>query len=303
MFVMKGGVGLRKSNSLILVVVIVMFLLVSIPLNYLSIIEEQIASSEGNSKYTPSTIVWSDNFDDENIDDWEVFGVYREPDPDEVIAGSFSVEGGILRATGGNWTYMGFNSSVAYGTWSFDIDVQDMVNDDHFPVWFVSSQFNDDWLTSIAGTRIGLVFNTYEEGTYGLIQLARISDANTAVMGAWESDNLNGWKHIIVTREPDGMFYVYIDGVLLIEGLDIVVRTSERFYFVSPINPGLDNVSVSDSIDFDLASPRWTDGPEDQQLMVGQDFRYDLNATDSSELDEWSVNDTVHLDVTSDGVI
>jgi hypothetical protein len=99
------------------------------------------------------------------------------------------------------------------------------------------------------------------------------------------------------------MFKVYIDGLVRMEVLDNTITASERFYLNSPINSGIDNVTVSNSIDFDAAPPRWIEAPEDQQINAGQSFRYDLNATDSSGIDEWSVDDTTHFSVDSNGVI
>jgi hypothetical protein len=47
----------------------------------------------------PSAIVWSDNFDDEDISDWQLFAV--DPDlPEPLLPGNSTAEGGVLRHIG-----------------------------------------------------------------------------------------------------------------------------------------------------------------------------------------------------------
>ncbi len=60
---------------------------------------------------------------------------------------------------------------------------------------------------------------------------------------------------------------------------------------------------VSDTVDFDAAPPEWTQEPTDQVIELGQDFRYDLNATDFSGVEDWWLNDTTNFVMDYNGVI
>jgi len=53
----------------------------------------------------------------------------------------------------------------------------------------------------------------------------------------------------------------------------------------------------------DTTAPTWDQIPTDQILECGEDFSYDLNATDLSSLGIWWLNDTVHFSVDGNGVI
>jgi len=49
--------------------------------------------------------------------------------------------------------------------------------------------------------------------------------------------------------------------------------------------------------------PSWDEVPSDQGIELGTSFRYDLNASDPSGIDQWWINDTTHFTIDSDGVI
>jgi hypothetical protein len=265
-------------------------------------------SAAKSDSFQCSSVVWSDDFEDEDVSDWQIFGVNHTANPDVLLSGSCSAAGGVLRPNGPEWNYAGYNSSVAYGTWSFDVDVQDVgvVGNHHFSVAFISEQFNDDWLSfARLGEVYALIFYTNAYDDSGLISLGMGSHdpPTTNILGSWSTDNLIGWRHIDITREESGQFYVYVDGVLRIDGIDTVHTTSERFYFLCCQNPGLDDVSVSNTIDFDAAPPKWDESPTDQVIDLGDSFSYNLNASDFSGIDEWAINDTANFAIDDDGVI
>ncbi|MHA2191423.1 MAG: hypothetical protein ACXAAP_14450 [Candidatus Thorarchaeota archaeon] len=265
-------------------------------------------SEEKSDSFQRSSVVWSDDFEDEDISDWQIFGVNHTADPDYLLPGSCSASGGVLRPNGPEWNYAGYNSSVAYGTWSFDVDVQEVSEEGnhHFSVAFISEQFNDDWLSfARLGEVYALIFYTNANDDSGQINLGLSShDPITLnVLGYWATANLLGWRHIDITREESGQFYVYVDGVLRIDAIDTVHTTSERFYFLSCQNTGIDDISVSNTIDYDAAPPKWDESPADHVIDFGNPFSYDLNASDYSGIDEWVVNDTAHFAIDDDGVI
>jgi hypothetical protein len=51
------------------------------------------------------------------------------------------------------------------------------------------------------------------------------------------------------------------------------------------------------------APPTWDQTPTDRVVELGNKFRYDLNATDFSDIGAWWINDTTHFAIDSSGVI
>ena len=248
----------------------------------------------------PAAIIWSDNFDDEDISDWQLFTVDSDL-PEPLLPGNSTAEGGVLRHIGVEWAYAGHNSSVAFGSWSFDVDIQDNV-DDEIMVLFMSEMWNYDWPErDTAGEAYGIVFYLFP--TYVDINLVKMShDTGHLFLDNYIAAGLAGWNSFIVTREMSGQFYVYMNGELILKGKNLQHTTSERFYFVGSGGPAIDNITVRDDI-IDLAPPEWDPEPVNQMIDVGTDFAYDLNATDYSGLDSWWINDTVNFAIDDDGVI
>ena len=69
------------------------------------------------------TVIWADNFNDGNYNGWAVYG------------GQFIVSSGILQITGTEDGMIYRNSTVAVGTWSWDM----LDNDRHTPVTFMGT--------------------------------------------------------------------------------------------------------------------------------------------------------------------
>lgn len=258
------------------------------------------------SRSIPSAVVWSDNFDDEDISDWQLFTVNHTVSPDTLHSGTSNAEGGVLRQNGTEWSYAGHNSSVAFGTWSFDVDIQDPFDEYHFTIIFSSEMFNDDWLTlGTIGEGYAVIF--YINPREGRIELGKSShDYGPDVMDVFSNATIDGWRNIIVTRELSGQFYVYLEGNLILKGTSLHHTTSERFYFLSHGGPAIDNVTVSDTIDYDAAPPEWVQPLNDQFISTGASFYYDLNATDYSGIDEWWIEYTEFTQmfvIDDDGVI
>jgi hypothetical protein len=166
---------------------------------------------------------------------------------------------------------------------------------------FISEKFAEHWLPSDGSTNsyflafffdvneIRFARNTYP-GTTNFLDTHHISD-------------FTGWKSFIVTREPSGQFYVYLNGEIILNVVDSTHTTSERFAIFGKANPAIDNITVHDNIIHDGAPPEWNPEPVDQMIDIGTDFYYDLNATDYSGIDQWWINDTVNFAIDDDGVI
>ncbi len=219
------------------------------------------------------------------------------------MPGNSTAVGGVLRHLETEWSYAGHNSSVTFGTWTFDVDIQEPVNEYHFSIAFLSEPFDDDWLTyGVVGSAYGINFYIHDTGTTEIRISKADHDTGVVHMDSYTEVNMIGWRSIIITRELSGQFYVYLNGTLILKAKDLQHTTSERFYFLSHGGPAIDNVTVSDTIDYDAAPPEWDQLPADQIIDAGVDFYYDLNATDSSGVDQWWISNTQYFTI-NDGVI
>ena len=245
--------------------------------------------------------VWSDNFTDEDIGDWQLFCVNPEL-PEPVLPGNSTAVGGVLRHIGVERTYAGRNSSVTFGTWYFDLDIQDNVEDEII-IAFMSEIWNYDWAErQTMGEAYCVVF--YLNPTYVNINLVKTShDTGHIFLDYYIAQGLEGWNNFTVTRELSGQFYVYLNGSPILSGKNLQHTTSERFYFISGGGPAIDNENVSNSIDYDAAPPEWDPPISEQQIEVGEQYRYDINATDYSGIDKWWIDDTENFTIDDEGII
>ncbi|MFW9793107.1 MAG: hypothetical protein ACFFEE_02300 [Candidatus Thorarchaeota archaeon] len=295
---------MRKGYLKILVAIVAIFLICAVSVGDIPEAMEVTNTHEKISKAMPSAIVWEDNFDDEDISDWQIFKVNHTASPDTLMPGNTTAVGGVMRHLETEWSYAGHNSSVAFGTWTFDVDIQKPVNEYHFSIAFISEVFDDDWLTyETVGEAYGVTIYLHE----GEITEIRLTKGNhetgASYLGTYTKSNLVGWNNIIVTRDQTGHFWVYLNGNFKIYAKDLQYSTSERFYFLSHGGPAIDNLTVSDTIDYDAAPPQWDPPIVNQIIDAGTDFHYDLNVSDSSGIDQWWINDTVNFDIDDDGVI
>jgi hypothetical protein len=263
-----------------------------------------IVSMDKTAIHVPSAVVWSDYFDDEDISDWQLFKVNHTANPDTLLPGNTSAVGGVMRHHDTEWSYAGHNSSIAFGTWNFSIDIQWPIDEHHYSVAFISEIFDDDWLTNQSvGSVCAVVFYLYETGITELRIARGDHDIGVLWMDDYAANGIMGWHNIIITRELSGQFYVYLDGSLILEAKDLHQTTSERFYFLSHGGPAIDNVSVSDSIDYDAAGPEFEPSVPNQIAVAGEPYSYDVNASDFSGIDEWWISDTANFTIDNDGII
>jgi hypothetical protein len=186
-------------------------------------------------------VVWSDDFDDGDFEGWII---YED-------ASSWSATNKYLQIDQGSAGGISHPSTVAYGTWSFDYKV----NEDTFDgtaVDFISNdvnevgigQWNCYWLSfapAIAQTPgIALSLHYYNYSTGDII-----------IDSAEEYIPLAGWHHIEVTRTTAGLFSVYHNGSLIMQGEHTEMETSELFVLNGDHLEMYDNVIVRDDIDPD----------------------------------------------------
>ena len=297
---------MKKSLPRIIAVLVVILMLSAVSIGGPPDIVDHSFTNDAINRPILSAEVWSDNFDDEDISDWDLFMFNYSVEPNTRHPGGSSAEGGVLRLLGDRWNFAGHNSSVAFGTWSFDIDIQDPRNEIHFYVHFICEVVDDDWLFrgTIGGcVSLGFYTHEYDPHEIWLLRSDFEDEGRLFLDTSYTNDSIIGWRNVIITRELSGQYYVYLDGTLILKGKDLLVATSERFYIMSKANPAIDNVSVSNTIDYDAAGPEWEPAIMNQQIIAGDPFYYDLNATDYSGIDQWWINDTQNFAIDVNGVI
>ncbi|MHA2426193.1 MAG: hypothetical protein ACXAEF_15500, partial [Candidatus Thorarchaeota archaeon] len=78
--------------------------------------EQQKSDYETSKSFTNSDLVWSEDFDEGISEDWEIIGINWTESAGVLVTGNFSLDGGVLRATGPEMNFALRNSSVVYGT-------------------------------------------------------------------------------------------------------------------------------------------------------------------------------------------
>lgn len=214
------------------------------------------------------SLVWSENFNTENPTGW-MFGSWIRPLMYNFTANydeEMSVIDGILRAPNSTTfqtiTYAAYNSSVAYGSWSFDYIVfpgSDRLAYDVVTVLFTDLVNNysmeglseTQYLTDCTGYSILIVSGHNTAGISGIA----IPGISFAVYTPWFTvletyempDGISGIHHINITRGLQGLFSIYFDSELIIQFRHKLTTSSERFQFVSfKGDSGIDNITVND---------------------------------------------------------
>lgn len=180
--------------------------------------EEQVIETEP----TPS-IVWSDDFEDGNLDGWDIF-----------YQGNFVAENGALSSKGEGDIY--HLSTVLSGTWSFDLYLISDYGLTH-EVQFTEGGTNYQMISvqNLPNTQIWISTQIDPE------------DARATTIDLGEI--LTGWHHFDITRESSGLIKVYLDGQYLLEHSDdrpFNVESLTIYYCCS--GPVLDNMVVQDQI-------------------------------------------------------
>ena len=207
--------------------------------------------------------VWHDTFDDGELDGWET--EILDWDLSDAFTGEaaeFDLTNGTLKApegTPGNiWYLATHNSSIDIGTWSFDVNIVD-TDWWHFYVFFMT----DDWeMYPGKAYSYDLVFSTEpgypEDDSKGAVVLFKRGGWRSKwdTMDEWgTSEEIVGWHHVDVTRDPDGVFDVYLDDELIIhvEEEEPEFDKFSTFRFEASSGPEIDNVVVLDTYDIETA--------------------------------------------------
>jgi hypothetical protein len=227
-----------------------------------------ISSMVLSINFVSANTVWYDTFDDKEADGWET--EILDWDLDEPFTGEaadFDTSTGTLKAPGetpGNiWYLATYASNIDIGTWMLDIDILDTPWE-HFYVFLMA----DDWADYPRKSySYDLVFSTEigypESDSKGSIALFKRNgwSATWDTIGEWSTtEELVGKHHIIVTRDPDGVFDIYLDDELILHVEDDEPRFGmfSTFRFEAPSGPSIDNVVVLYTYDIETAR-KWTE--------------------------------------------
>ena len=227
-------------------------------------------------------VVWTEDWNDPPFDEW-IIDAYSYEGMDGFQPNSSAepfIVDGVFKMNapadefGEYWSGAQHNSTVAYGTWSFDWIVEPGVeHESYVNIFFIMVGFptNFTGYSYIASQYTkGYVLNL-QSGSKGPLSANSI---NFGVIG--KSDNPQGKKtfsnpftgshHIDIIRSSDGLFNVFLDVTdptnppsPIISVFDNTIQTCDKFIFGAWIgDSAIDNISVSDSIDVSYITPTTT---------------------------------------------
>jgi hypothetical protein len=175
------------------------------------------------------SIIWEDNFDDQNYNGWTV------------VDGSFTAQNYQLEgATEDELIRIFYNSNVATGSWSFDIYHADVYYCPY--VWFIVNTLDSSLLP----------WDGY------LLHISPYDGVEIWVDDGADSENLGSymppggikeqWLHFDITRDSNGHMCLYINSLLGLEVDNVNFNTSSYFYFNCYDRHAIDNIIVYDEV-------------------------------------------------------
>jgi hypothetical protein len=192
----------------------------------LSYVQERRIST---SAIPSSTDSWADDFNDGNYDDWTV------------TIGGYSAASNILRGTTTTWNYIEHPSTAANGTWSFDYN---FYAGGDLAIWFIANGHWQSGDTTQAQSGYFVLFHPHDDAIE-LWMDPGDEGYNRVLLGSWSPPDFVKWWHVEITRDSDGLFTVFLDGVNRIQATDTTYNTSVFFGFLGYNHQEMDNVRVN----------------------------------------------------------
>ncbi len=210
-------------------------------------------------------VIWTDNFDDGTFEpEWTSVNNTATgwmENPEWGFRGSnWSAANDYVQMLPsiGRWGTIRRSSDVAYGTWSFDFNLnltEPFIDSLASIIGFVQIAFmsNDphDMNDSDDGYNYGIrIFPVRWGLDYDLaISLGWFNYGEGTVLANYTFPvPLTGWHHIDVTRTTDGLISVYHNGCLIMQAVNTVIDTSETFCMRSQAWHSIDNIVVDDEV-------------------------------------------------------
>lgn len=170
-------------------------------------------------------IVWSDNFEDENLDGWDTWNA----------DGGFFIDNGILTSL--RRGDLSHPSSTLFGTWSFDIYISadDKGSTHEFRFTEGITNFQNIEVKQFDNTQIWITTQKDDDGTFRtFVDLG---------------EKLEGWHHFDITKSENGLIKVYLDGEFLFGHFDDRSFDSESLVIMYCCQgPVLDNLDIQDQV-------------------------------------------------------
>ena len=182
-------------------------------------------------------VVWSDDFDDGDYEGWPAgFGDWA------VINGTLQ---GQEPGPDTSYCLLKKPSTVAYGTWSFDVYLQ---HGKSLSIAFINN--NETFSTYGHWYELGLLPRTGSTKFEFVKVDGSYSDTKEYfIYHNTEEELHDAWHHIDITRELDGRFSFYLDAELLFDVIDNNIVTSEEFAITShPEGAFIDNILVNEIV-------------------------------------------------------
>ncbi|MHA2027064.1 MAG: hypothetical protein ACXACG_00270 [Candidatus Thorarchaeota archaeon] len=190
-----------------------------------------------------AAMVWNEDFD--NLTDWTTFA-FEHWTNGPVIAGNFSVDGGVLTVLDDDVNYARHDSTINVGTWSFDLFVPDVpagwagvafMSNGTRPIMF------DTRMISVEATTVGVdrfIFWWLRGPNEGIGETCYTPE--TSILG---------WHHIDITRTSGGLFNVFFNDTFEYTTVtnDVTLSTYFECFADNATGAAFDNIVVSDTID------------------------------------------------------
>ncbi|MFW9793925.1 MAG: hypothetical protein ACFFEE_06480 [Candidatus Thorarchaeota archaeon] len=197
--------------------------------------------------HTPADVVIEYNFDDGNLSDWSWFAIDDDV-PYNWYPGNVTAVNGTMKHGPDHWNIAFVNSSVAYGTWSLDVFVEDQPIDHEIVIPFILIEYNNESylrqayiIQIITGYYPSFLFpGTAPDQLRLQAGKAYLNPSNRwgrdlGWLAQYNTDDIWGWKNFIITREDNGQFYVYMNGSLVLDYKDAQYTTCNYFGLSSRI--------------------------------------------------------------------
>jgi hypothetical protein len=185
-------------------------------------------------------IVWSDDFDDEDYDNWII------------QKGTWITEAKYLTTSDKGGIY--HPSTTTVGTWSFDVYITPVPSDDFSFLFMLEQPMQLPILGYTEFTAYFISIYAYQDGSSSIIKLRRMSGSVSATLEdlvVYEvgRDLSNKWIHIDITRDSEGRIKVYLNKALIIEHVDTLITSSNYFMLLGESGPAIDNIVVKDVVE------------------------------------------------------
>jgi len=175
--------------------------------------------------------MWSDDFNDGNYEGWTVQN------------GTFTVKNGRLKAGPGSYNVIMHQSSVAFGTWSFDL-----FSNSSAVIVFIGTYPLYSSLAPNQGYKLS------QGGATGYFIQRYTSDSPHGSVSRWDRSfgyevSAFKWQHINITRSQDGHICIYDNGTLILDTADNANIPASEYFLFSGKEAIIDNIVVSNTVD------------------------------------------------------